>query len=173
MNETMFPEGFRVERLSRTHPRQDFRCGAPTVDEWLATKALQNQSKRLSATYVLVDIRDQIAGYYTLAMSYIDFGDLPKDLTHRLPRRLLPTIVLAWFGIAASRQKQGLGKSLFSKALFDCWQVGQILPFVAVILDCLDDYAKLFYQQWNFRELPGHPSRLFFSAADLNALIEQ
>jgi hypothetical protein len=41
---------------------------------------------------------------------------------------------------------------------------------VAVILDCIDDAAKSFYQSYDFAELPGRPYRLFLSAAQLEAI---
>jgi uncharacterized protein (DUF1778 family) len=47
------PHGFRLEPLRRAHPRRSFRCGEEKVDDWLATKALQHQEKRLSVTKVL------------------------------------------------------------------------------------------------------------------------
>ena len=42
---------------------------------------------------------------------------------------------------------------------------------MAVILDCIDDAAKAFYQHFDFAELPGHPYRLFLSAAQLEAMM--
>ena len=166
-----FPAGFRIERLARAHPRGRFRCSEAAVDAWLATKAFQHQEKHLSATKVLLDETGQIAGYYTLATAQIDFGDLPTELTRQLPRRMLPVAVLAWLGVATNRQNQGLGGRLVAQALLDCQHAGQTFAFVAVILDCLNDAAKSFYQQWDFQELPGYPYRLFLSAKRLEALM--
>jgi hypothetical protein len=50
--------------------------------------------------------------------------------------------------------------------------VGKTFAFIAVILDCLDDRAKSFYQQWDFEELPGHPHRLFLSSRRLDVMIQ-
>jgi hypothetical protein len=44
---------------------------------------------------------------------------------------------------------------------------------VAVVLDCLNDPAKTFYERWNFRQLPGHPYRLFVSAKQLDAMMQE
>ena len=96
MSGVRFPEGFRLERLRREHPRRQFQSGDHDVDDWLATKALQNQEKRLSVTKVLLDETGAIAGYYTLATGQVDFAELPAEATKRLPRRLLPVAVLAW-----------------------------------------------------------------------------
>ncbi|MCI0702649.1 MAG: GNAT family N-acetyltransferase [Planctomycetia bacterium] len=166
-----FPDGFRLERLAKAHPRKAFTSGQADVDDWLKTKALQNQEKHLSITKVLLDESGVIAGYYTLATGQVDFGDLPADVAKKLPRRMLPVAVLAWFGVSADRQGQGLGKLLLAQALRDCFDAGQTFAFIAVILDCIDDASKAFYQHYDFAELPGHPYRVFLSAAQLEAMM--
>ncbi len=161
----------RAERLDRAHPRGEFRCGEPQVEDWLATKALQHQEKNLSVTKVLLDSGGNLAGFYTLATGQIDFGELPIAVRRYLPRRALPVAVLAWFGIASEHQGKGLGGRLLAQALRDCWEAGKTFAFVAVLLDCSNDSAKGFYQQWNFAELPGHPHRLYFARQMLDALM--
>jgi GNAT superfamily N-acetyltransferase len=173
VKELRFPAGFRLEPIGRGHPRRAFRCGEEKVDDWLATKALQHQQKRLSATKVLLDGSGAIAGFYTLATGQVDFGDLPREVAKALPRRVLPVAVLAWLGVAAAHQSRGLGRLLLAQALCDCWEAGKVFAFVAVILDCLGDAAKAFYRHWDFEELPGHPYRLFLSAASLDAMMTE
>ena len=171
MNAVRLPEGFRLEKLRREHPRRAFRCGEVAVEEWLSARAWQNQEKRLSITRVLLDSGDAIAGYYTLATGQVEFGDLPMELTKQLPKRRLPVALLAWLGVSTAHQRQGLGDRLLAQVLRDCFEAGQTFPFVAVILDCLNDRAKRFYQRWDFGELPGHPYRLFLSGQQLEALM--
>jgi GNAT superfamily N-acetyltransferase len=168
-----FPDGFRIEPLGREHPRRKFRCGEAKVDDWLATRALQHQEKHLSVTKVLLDDSGAIAGYYTLATGQVDFGDLPAEATKRLPRRQLPVAVLAWLGVGTERQGQGLGRLLLAQALRDCHEAGKTFAFLAVVLDCLNDAARAFYQHWDFEELPGHSHRLFLSAKRLDALMRE
>ena len=171
MSEVRFPAGFRVERLVRTHPRKRFSSGQPQVDEWLATKALQNQDKHLSVTKVLLDETEVIAGYYTLATGQVDFGDLPTEVAKKLPRRILPVAVLAWLGVATDHHDRGLGRALLARSLRDCYEAGQTFAFVAVVIDCINDDAKAFYQHFDFAELPGHSYRLFLSAQHLEAMM--
>jgi GNAT superfamily N-acetyltransferase len=166
------PQGFRWERLKKEHPRQRFDSGQREVDAWLRTKALQQQKKHLSVTRVLVDERSSIAGYYTLATGQVDFGDLPTELTKQLPRRSLPVAILAWLGVSKDHQGQGLGRLLLAQALRDCYEAGETFAFTAVILDCLNDDVKRWYQKWDFQELPGHPFRLFLSYRQLKAMME-
>jgi GNAT superfamily N-acetyltransferase len=171
VNGVRLPDGFRLERLRRDHPRKHFRSGEAAVDDWLAARALQSQEKHLSVTKVLLDEAGAVAGYYTLATGQADFAVLPAELTGRLPRRLLPVAVLAWLGVSAGRQGQGLGRFLLAQALRDCNEAGKTFAFIAVILDCINDNAKAFYRHWDFEELPGHPYRLFLSAKRLDAMM--
>jgi len=172
VNRVSFPVGFRLEALRRDHPRKSFRCGEAPVDDWLATKAWQSQRKRLSATKVLLDRAGAIAGYYTLATGQIDFSELPLEVSRDLPQRLLPVAVLAWLGVSRHHQGQGLGTLLLAQSLRDCFEAGQTFAFIAVLLDCVSDAAKAFYQQWDFAELPGHPYRLYLSAQQLAGMMQ-
>lgn len=172
MSGVVFPTGFSLEVLQKSHPRTAFDCGHPDVNQWLRTKALQHQEKRLSATKVLLDSNGRIAGFYTLATGQVDFGDLPADIARKLPRRMLPIAVLAWLGVDRSYQSRKLGDLLLAQALRNCHEAGQTFAFVAVILDCVDDRAKSFYQRWDFAELPGNPYRLFLTAQTLSAMMQ-
>lgn len=167
-----FPEGFRLARLEKRHPRSAFSSGEPEVDAWLATRALQHQLKHLSVTRLLLDGDDRIAAFFTLATAQVDFGGLPASISKGLPKRALPVAVLAWLGVAGERQGAGLGKLIFARALLDCYEAGKTFAFVAVIIDCLNDRAKAFYRNWDFEELPGHPYRLYLSATLLAELAE-
>lgn len=172
MSGVVFPIRHRLERLAKCHPRKPFSSGQLQVDDWLQTKAFQNQEKRLSTTNVLLDSIGQIAGFYTLATGQVDFADLPPDEVRKLPRRLLPVAVLAWLGVAADRQGQNLGRSLLAQALRDCHTAGQTFAFIAVVLDCIDERAKAFYSQFDFAELPGSRNRLFLSSARLDDMVQ-
>ena len=172
MNEVQLLKGFGFEQLRGDHPRKAFRCGQDKVNDWLATKALQHQDKHLSVTKVLADQNGAIAGFFTIAMGQVDFGNLPAKTVKRLPRRALPVAILAWLGVSESCQGQGLGRLLLAQALRNCHVAGKTFAFIAVILDCLDDRAKSFYEQWDFEELPGHPYRLFLSARRLDAMMQ-
>ena len=171
MSGVRLPEGLHWEHLRQDHPRRQFRCGEEEVDAWLRTKAWQHQKKHLSVTKVLLDRDEFIAGYYTLATGQVDFSDLPPELAKKLPRRSLPVAVVAWLGVATQHQEKGLGRLLLAQALRDCYDAGETFAFVAVILDCLNDSAKRFYQKWDFQELPGHPYRLFLSYRQLESMM--
>lgn len=168
-----FPAGFRCETLRKDHRRKAFSSGSAAVDSWLVQRALQSQKKHLSVTRVLLDPQDAIVGYFTLATAQVDFGELPEYAAKGLPNRALPVAVLAWLGVDRRHQGKGLGARLLAQALADCHAAASTFPFVAVILDCIDEAAKAFYRRWDFRELPGRPMRLFLTAHQLEALMRE
>jgi GNAT superfamily N-acetyltransferase len=171
MSGVRLPPGWRIEPLRRERRRRKFHSGEARVDQWLATSALQHQEKHLSVTKVLLDDNGAIAGYYTLATGQVDFGELPVEVVKRLPQRILPVAALAWLGVDSQYQGRGIGRLLLAQSLRDCWEAGKTFAFVAVILDCINDDAKSFYEHWDFQGLPGHPYRLFLSAKRLKAMI--
>jgi hypothetical protein len=79
VSDVRFPAGYRLEALRRERPRKNFSSGQRLVEDWLRTKALQNQAKHLSATKVLLDEAGVIVVYYTLVPTPIDFSDLPPE----------------------------------------------------------------------------------------------
>jgi GNAT superfamily N-acetyltransferase len=160
VNLVSWPDGFSIEQLNQKHKRKSFRCGIAMVDDWLIKRARQSQSKRLSVTKVLLKQPDMVAGYYTLAIGQVSFDALPQEFSKKLPSTLLPILTLAWLGVDQRYQGQGFGQRLLAQALADCYRTGEIMPFVAVLLDCASLPAKSFYQQYDFEELPGHPMKL-------------
>ena len=160
MSSVQWSENFAIEQLEKRHKRKDFSSGVEAVDDWLKKSARQAQSKQLSITRVLLKKPDTIAGYYTLAMGQVSFDELPHQIARKLPKTLVPIITLAWLGIEKNYQGKSFGERLLAQALSDCHQTGQIMPFVAVILDCININAKGFYQRYDFDELPGHPMKL-------------
>ena len=46
------------------------------------------------------------------------------------------------------------------------------MPFIAVVIDCLDEKAKTFYKRYGFEEFPGQPLRLLIPQKTLKAMFE-
>ncbi len=173
MRQVSWPDGFSIEQLKKSYKRSSFSSGTESVDEWLKKHAHQAQKKRLSITRVLVKETDIIAGYYTLAMGQVNFDLLPIDMAKKMPDTLLPVITLAWLGLDQRFQNRGLGKRLLAQALVDCHNTGQIMPFIAVLLDCATVNAKSFYRHFDFEELPGHRMKLMLSWKLLDQMMKE
>ncbi len=165
-----FPDGWRVETLDRSHPREGFDCGERAVNEWLRTRARQSQDKHLSITKVLVDEFGAIAGFYTLAHNHVHLDQLPPEIARRLPRQMLPVVTLAWLGVDLTRRSRGLGDLLLARALADCCRAGAEIPFVAIVVDCINESARAFFARHEFVEFPGKPLKLILSKTKLDQI---
>lgn len=163
---------FNLELLSKKHDRQSFSSGQAEVDQWLKTSARQAQEKRLSSTRVLVDDK-QIIGYFTLAQAWVPHDLLAHELSYKLPSNPAPVINLAWLGVDENFQGNGLGGKLLVKALSIAYQTGLQIPFIAVIIDCLDKETKAFYKQFNFKDVPGYSMKLYLSWSQLDLLMKE
>ena len=173
MKQIQWPEGFSIGQLNKRHRRTIFCSGLDIVDEWLRKRARQAQEKQLAVTRILLKKPNVIAGYYTLAMGQVNFDELPHEIARKLPRTLLPIVTLAWLGVDKHYQGKGFGERILAQALADCYHTGQLMPFVAVLLDCATVSAKTFYQRYDFDELPGHPMKLMLPWKLLSRMMEK
>jgi len=171
VKQIQWPEGYSIRQLNQRHKRAAFCSGVDKVDEWLIKRARQAQEKQMSVTRVLLKETNIIVGYYTLAMGQVNFDELPHEMARKLPKNLLPIVTLAWLGVDKHDQGKGFGERLLAQALADCYHTGQIMPFVAVLLDCATVSAKTFYQRYDFEELPGHPMKLMLPWNLLNRMM--
>lgn len=166
-----FPEGWRVEGLATRHNRKNFDCGEPAVNRWFRQNARQSQEKNLSSTKILLDEHETVAGYYTLAFGHVHLDQLPHELARKLPRQLLPIVTLAWLGVDKRFHGQGIGDMLTAHALLQCHAASSSAGFVAVVIDCVSERAKAFFQRFDFIEFPGRPLKLLLPKALLDAMI--
>jgi uncharacterized protein (DUF1778 family) len=102
---------FRVELLNAAHNRAAFSCGVPALDRYLVQQAGQEMRRGVARVFVLCEQGFiDVLGYYTLSPTSIDYGDLPAEISKRLPRYpTLPALLLGRLAVEARRQGQGLG----------------------------------------------------------------
>lgn len=98
---------FRIEKLHRRHPVEDFECGRPPLNRFLARYALANQQSNASQTYVgLAD--DAVGGYYTLVVGEVSYEDAPERMSKGLARYPVPVVVLARLAVSTKWQGRAL-----------------------------------------------------------------
>lgn len=84
MNGVRFPGGWAIETLCKVHNRRSFNSGNEDVNRWRNQSTLQSQNKHLSSSKVLVDDQRAFVGYYSLAISQVDFSE-PHETVHLVP----------------------------------------------------------------------------------------
>ena len=81
------------------HHVKSFRCGKPSMDEFLARHAAKHMKLGISRTWVLPGIEDpqpekvRLCAYYTLTSSTVTKQDIPFDKS--LPGHQIPVVLLA------------------------------------------------------------------------------
>ena len=78
-------------------------------------------------------------------------------------------------GVARSQRRLSgarAGKAAAGAGPRDCYEAGKTFAFVAVILDCVNDAAKAFYQHWDFEAFRAILIGCSWSAKRLEAMME-
>lgn len=152
---------FTIEPLSSHHNKSAFCCGVEALDLYLQAKAKQDVRRFLTSVFVLQDLeREQIAGYYTLASTAIQLGELPDSLIRKLPKYpLIPAILLGRLAVSQDYRGQGLGTFILSDALQK--SKNSEVASMAVVVDAKDEKAKAFYEYHQFIPFPTQPLRLY------------
>ena len=141
------------------HDRDTFDCGEPELNTFIRQFAAKHMQAGISRTRVLVNKqklandKNSICAFYTVVPSSICRETLPQRLAKKLPHYPVPVFLLAQLAVDKHYQGQGLGKITLIQALEYLWRVNQHLTAYAVVVDCLNQSAQNFYQQFGFELL--------------------
>ena len=161
------------EPLGDQHDRAVFHCGTAPLDLYFQRQAEQDLRRRLAVPYVMVDPRsNKVAGYYTLTNYKIEVGELPAEITRRIPYADIPATLIGRLAIDVAYHGQGLGGILLRDALGRCLQNSSLVASLAVVVDAIDESASGFYQHYGFILFPNHPDRLFLPMDTIKQLIQ-
>lgn len=138
------------QTLNSTHHLDNFSCGEHSLDEWLKRRALANQASGASRTFVVVDKKGQVYGYYAVAA-----GAVSRDIATGSVRRGMPdpvpVMVLARLAVDQRTQGIQLGGALLKDAVNRSIAVAQHTGVRALLVHTLHERAKSFYQHYGFQ----------------------
>lgn len=158
----------RIEKLTRLHAVEQFDCGKPALNRFLARHALQSQQASASQTYVGM-VGDELIGYYTLVFGAVEYAEAPERLTKGLARHPVPLMVLARLAVSAAWQGRGVGAALLRDAVLRTLQAAEIAGLRALAVHAKDDEARAFYERHGFIASPTDPHHLLALLKDLCA----
>lgn len=161
----------RIEKLHRGHPVDSFDCGREALNRFLIRYAMQSQLAGASQTYVAL-AGDEVAGYYTLVVGQVEYGDAPERLKKGLAHHPVPIMLLARLAIATAWQGKGLGSGLLKDAMLRTLQAAGIAGIRAFAVHAKDDEAKAFYEHFDFVASPSDPYHLFRLLKDIRAFLK-
>lgn len=130
-----------------------FDCGVESLNKYLKEYALINQSRKLNVTIVAKDNHSQIVGYYTLCPAQIEAELLPKKIARGLPKYPVPALRLCRLAVDIKFQKKNFGKELLINSLRKCYQLSLEIGGFCIIVDAIDEKAKIFYEHFGFESI--------------------
>ena len=149
--------------LTAAHDLAPFDCGKPVLNEWLRTRALKNEGRGGSRTYVVCDGK-RVVGYYAVAAGAVARTRAPSSLSRNMPDPL-PVLVIARLAVDRHYQGKRIGAGLLKDALLRCLNAAREIGATAVLLHALDDEAAAFYSQYGFNPFPSERHTLFLPMA--------
>ena len=161
-----------IEPLHTKHHKADFDCGNEQLNHYLKAQASQDMKRKLSACFVYTENEsNHIKGYYTLSTNSIPVSSFSAQIQKKLPPSYhsIPTTLLGRLAIDQMHQGKGLGKILLIDALKRSYENAQEIGSFAVVVDPIDDAAKLFYEKYDFITLPD-AAKMFITTKTLAQL---
>lgn len=145
----MRPEKPRAIRAD--DPTATFDCGNDLLNTWLAQRAVRNEQRGDSRTYVSIDLDTrQIAGYYSLAAWSIAHVDTGGGWLSRNARDPVSVIFLGRLAVSIEAQGLGLGRDLVADALMNARIGSRVLGARALVAEAIDETAEQFYLRLGF-----------------------
>lgn len=142
--------------LTIDHRCADFSCGEPVLDEWLKRRALANQVRGASRSFVVTDQNGSVYGYYAMAAGAVSVQLATGGVRRNMPDPV-PVMVLARLAVDQRAQGSKLGGALLQDAVRRAVNVSQNAGVRALITHALHERARLFYEHYGFQASPIDP----------------
>lgn len=144
--------------LTTDHDVSTFACGEPSLDNWLKRRALTNQERGASRTYVVAD-EQRVVGYYSLASGALALSVAPGPVRRNMPDPI-PMVLLGRLAIDQAWQGKGLGAALLQDAVIRTKAAAEILGIRGLLVHAISEEAKAFYERYGFLASPVEPMTL-------------
>ncbi|MDR0593028.1 MAG: GNAT family N-acetyltransferase [Bifidobacteriaceae bacterium] len=134
-----------------------FACGNASLDQWLVRRAIANEARRASRTFVTAPTSSPgaVVGYYTLAAGSVEHAGAPGRLRRNMPDPI-PAIVLARLAVDLDHQGRGLGSALLVDAAARAASAAQVIGAKTLLVHAVDADVGAFYERLGFAQaLPG------------------
>jgi GNAT superfamily N-acetyltransferase len=148
------------EPIQADHDLDRFQCGEPSLDEWLRRRALRNEMRGGSRTYVVCSgSGSQVVAYYCLAVGAIAHIGALGRVRRNMPDPI-PAMIVGRLAVDQKFQGQGLGGAMLRDATLRTIQAASIAGIRAILVHATSASAKRFYERAGFRSSSIDPMTL-------------
>jgi len=131
---------------------EDFDCGEPNRNAWLCSRALSNQRKDDTRTYVAIQDA-AIAGFYALSVSSIVRSNLPGSMRRNAPDPV-SCVLLAQLAVSLRHQGQGLSKELVLHGMRQVVKIADIAGCRLFAVHPANAELLPYYEKFGFSSVP-------------------
>ncbi len=155
-----------VRKLAATDRVDAFDCGEAALNQFLQRYALVSQKANSAQAYVCCR-KDEVVGFYSLAVGSVEPERAPSRVRKGLARHLVPVMILARLAVDKNHQGKGLGRALLKDALLRTAQAADIAGIRCLLVHAKNEAARQWYASWDFEPSPTDPYHLFLMLKDL------
>lgn len=157
------------ELLRPEHVTTDFRCGHPSLDDWLRLYALRAQRSGTARTYVWTRPDDVVVtAYYAITPTQVQRQGVPRSMSGGV--HVVPGYLLARLALDESLHGRGLGSELLLDALQVIVTAARTAAGRLIVVDAIDEAAFDFYRHHDFLPIAGE-RRLAMKVATARAAV--
>ena len=153
------------EPLKRSHKLSSFDSGEPDLDDWLTHRAVRNEVRRGSRTYVVCN-GQLVVGFYCLSAGAVAHDAATPSMRRNMPNPI-PVMVLGRLAVRKESAGQGIGSGLLKDAILRTYQAADIGGMTALLVHALHDRAAEFYLKHGFRRSPVSALTLMLSLGEI------
>jgi predicted N-acetyltransferase YhbS len=157
-----------IQPFDRRFDRNSFTCGKPDLDDWLKTKAGQQERTNNTRTFLAVD-GSRVIGYYATTTYRLGLDEAAEMYGVGKRPYPIPAVLLARLAVDAGFQGRRIGSNLLFHALSEIAEASRHVGFEVVVVDAIDRDAVTFYAQRGFTQFQDHELRLFMPVKNLLA----
>lgn len=151
----------RIEPYDKRHVVRGFESGQPALDRWLIQYAGQNERRNTARTYLAVDDRDAVVGYYSLVASEIKQADATAALkAGSSPHFPIPACLLTRLAVDRRHQGRKVGSKLLFHALGRVLRASRYVGLRGLVVSAIDAKAADFYGHFAFDALDSDRRKL-------------
>ena len=159
-----------IVAFDRSFDRSPFSCGKPDLDDWLKTKAGQQERTNNTRTFLAVD-GSKVIGYYSTTAYRLGLDEAAGMYGVGKRRYPIPAVLLARLAVDTSFHGHGIGSELLLHALSQIAEASRHVGFEVVVVHAIDQDAVTFYAKRGFIQFEDHGQHLFMPVKDLLATI--
>jgi len=134
------------------HDASAFDCDHATLNDWLQRRAIKNERKGASRTFVVCE-GNRVIGHYSLAVGAVTREEASGKIRRNMPVPI-PVMVLGRLAVNTQWQGKDIGVGMLKDAIMRTLIVAEQAGIRAILVHALSEEAKRFYLHCGFHESP-------------------